>query len=121
MSEDECVKHGWLNPIVFILNCSVLVIKAFFVVHYPTQVEGFVEILLGKKGLKKWKINSSKCHCFSNSNVMSLLQCKKKRKKCWQEKKYCTLKNFTESKEGTFKFVPVTVISKLVLNSVVKM
>ena len=36
-------------------------------------------------------------------------------------KKYHTLGNFPESKEGTFKFVPVTVISKLVLNSVVKM
>lgn len=52
MSEDECVKHDWINPIVFILNRSILVIKAFSGVHYPAQVEGFVEILLGKKGLK---------------------------------------------------------------------
>jgi len=51
---------------------------------------------------------------------MSLLQCIKKGRNA-DEKKYHTFKNFPESKEDTFKFVPVTVISKLVLNSVVKM
>ena len=48
----ECVKHDWINPIVFILNCSVLAIKAFSVVHYPAQIAGFAAILLGKKGLR---------------------------------------------------------------------
>lgn len=65
-------------------------------------------------------MKSSKCHCFSTSSVMSLLQCIKKGRNA-DKKKYHTFKNFPEPKEDTFKFVPVTVISKLVLNSVVKM
>jgi len=51
---------------------------------------------------------------------MSMLQCIKKRRIA-DKKKISHFKNFPKSKECTFKFVPVTVISKLVLNSVVKM